>query len=97
MLVKNYRQKDIIHELVLNKNTVNQWMTFVREVMEEWAAHSSEQLGGEGDIVEIDESKFWKMKFHKGHYVEGKWVFGGKKDLLRKYLWFLLIKESEEH
>ena len=39
--------------------------------------HSSEQLGGEGEIVEIDESKFGKRKFHKGHHVEGQWVFGG--------------------
>ena len=59
----------------LNKNTVNQWMTFVREVMEEWAVHSSEHLGGEGEIVEIDESKFGKRRFHKGHHVEGQWVF----------------------
>jgi len=33
-------------------------------------------LGGEGAIVEIDESKFGKRKFHRGHRVEGVWVFG---------------------
>jgi len=27
--------------------------------------------------VEIDESKFGKRKYHRGHHVEGAWVFGG--------------------
>jgi hypothetical protein len=28
-------------------------------------------------IVEIDESKFGKRKYHRGHPVEGAWVIGG--------------------
>ena len=31
---------------------------------------------GEGRTVEIDESKFGKRKFWRGHKVEGVWVFG---------------------
>ena len=27
--------------------------------------------------MEIDESKFGKRKYHRGHHVEGQWVFGG--------------------
>ncbi|GFR00233.1 DDE_Tnp_IS1595 domain-containing protein [Trichonephila clavata] len=37
---------------------------------------SSVNVGGSGVIVEIDESKFGKRKFHRGKRVEGKWVFG---------------------
>ena len=37
---------------------------------------NSEKLGGEGKIVQIDESKFGKRKYHRGHHVEGQWVFG---------------------
>lgn len=36
-----------------------------------------EKLGGPGVVVEIDEAKFGKRKFHRGHRVEGQWVFGG--------------------
>ena len=35
------------------------------------------QIGGIGKVVEIDESKFGKGKSHKGHHIEGQWVFGG--------------------
>lgn len=34
-------------------------------------------IGGEGKIVEIDESKFGRRKYRRGHRVEGQWVFGG--------------------
>ena len=34
------------------------------------------KIGGPGIVVEIDESKFGKVKYHRGHKVEGVWVFG---------------------
>jgi transposase-like protein len=37
----------------------------------------NEMIGGTDKIVEIDESKFGKRKYHRGHRVEGQWVFGG--------------------
>ena len=38
---------------------------------------NSEKIGGNGVEVEIDESKFGKCKYYRGHQVEGQWVFGG--------------------
>ena len=35
------------------------------------------QIGGMAKVVEIDKSKFGKRKSHKGHHIEGQWVFGG--------------------
>ena len=34
------------------------------------------KIGGEGKIVEVDESKIGKRKSHKGRKVDGVWVFG---------------------
>lgn len=34
-------------------------------------------IGGPNIIVEIDESKMGKRKYHRGHRVEGVWVVGG--------------------
>ncbi|GFY19917.1 mitotic-spindle organizing protein 2A [Trichonephila clavipes] len=39
--------------------------------------NESVKIGGVNVIVEIDESKFGKMKYGKGKPVDGKWVFGG--------------------
>jgi transposase-like protein len=34
-------------------------------------------IGGVGKVVEVDESKFGRRKYHRGRYVKGQWVFGG--------------------
>jgi len=34
-------------------------------------------IGGPGVVVEVDESKLGKRKYHRGHRVEGVWVLGG--------------------
>jgi hypothetical protein len=41
------------------------------------ATQETEQIGGVGIEVQIDESKFGKRKYHRGHAVQGSWVFGG--------------------
>ena len=38
---------------------------------------TSEPLGGPGVIVEMDEAKFGRWKYHQGCYVDGHWVLGG--------------------
>ncbi|KAJ8930186.1 hypothetical protein NQ314_017050 [Rhamnusium bicolor] len=42
-------------------------------------------IGGEGKIVEIDETKIGKRKYNKGRYLEGQWVFGGIERGSRKF------------
>jgi transposase-like protein len=34
-------------------------------------------IGGPGVIVELDESKLAKRKYHRGHRVDGVWILGG--------------------
>lgn len=34
------------------------------------------KIGGDNMIIEIDESKFGKRKYNRGHSVEGVWIFG---------------------
>ncbi|KCZ79590.1 hypothetical protein H312_03019, partial [Anncaliia algerae PRA339] len=51
-------------------------------------AHSikpeSLRIGGPGIFVELDESKFGKRKYNRGHRVEGAWVFEGVKKLKKE-------------
>lgn len=34
------------------------------------------KIGGDGIIIEVDESKFGKRKYNKGHKVDGVWIIG---------------------
>ncbi len=52
------------------------WASFCREVIYEAMVTNKQQLGGHGVEVEIDESKFGRRKYYRGHYVDGQWVFG---------------------
>lgn len=63
--------------LGLSASTVSDWLNFFREVCEVAIMNSSEKLGGEGKIVEIDESVFGKRKYNKGRMVKSRWVIGG--------------------
>lgn len=45
--------------------------------MEHWAFDNSEAMkGGTDRIVEIDEDKFRKRKFHRGRIIKETWLLG---------------------
>lgn len=71
------RCKVLCDQLNIGSNTFVDWSSFVREVCVEWTIKNSEQIGGQGIIVEIDEAKFGRRKYNRGRIVEGQWVFGG--------------------
>ncbi|KAI4293474.1 hypothetical protein PAPHI01_2748, partial [Pancytospora philotis] len=49
------------------------------------------QIGGPGVVVEVDESKFGKRKFHRGHRVDGTWVLGAVEKASRKRILMLPV------
>ena len=67
----------IQHEHHFSDYTVADWGIFCRQAMLVYLEGCSEKIGGRNKIVEIDESKFGRRKYHRGHPVKGKWVFGG--------------------
>lgn len=73
---------------VLSSKTVCEWFSFCREVVvsqQVGKEAESGKIGGQGETVQIDESKFGKRKYNKGRRVEGHWVIGmiqdGSEDL----------------
>ena len=88
-------QAQIRHELGLNPNTGVDWDSFCREACEIELFENSVKIGGEGKVVQIDESKFGKRKYHKGHHVEGQWVFGGVESDSRKCFLIAVEKRDE--
>ena len=58
-------------------NTMVDWYSFCRGVCLDYLALHSEQIGGDGKIVEIDESAFGKLKYNTGKRKNTYWIFGG--------------------
>lgn len=63
--------------LSVNPKKVRTFFKAIRQCMAEDLLSSNGMIGGPGTIVEIDESKFGKRKYHRGRRVVGKWVLGG--------------------
>ena len=60
-----------------SSGTITSFAKLFREMVTNEIEETQTQIGGEGIIVEIDESKFGKRKYNRGHSVEGAWVIGG--------------------
>ena len=68
--------QQVSREVGLNKNTVGELFCFLREMCGCVVFKSGTPVGGvdkDGNaiVVEIDESKFGRCKYHRGHPVEG--------------------------
>ena len=58
-------------------NTVVDWFNFCREDIGVFLERHATEIGGFGEIVEIDETKYFHRKYHRGQWRDGHWVFGG--------------------
>ena len=77
----DFLQLQIQRETLLSGNSVSLWCTFLRDICENVIENNPQELGGfdennEPIEVEIDESKFFQRKYHRGLWREGHWVFG---------------------
>ncbi|XP_028394432.1 uncharacterized protein LOC114527774 [Dendronephthya gigantea] len=88
-------QSQIVQQLGFASNSGVDWDMFCREVCEVVMLQESLPIGGPGKVVQIDESKIGKRKYHKGHRVEGQWVFGGIENESRKSFIFAVEKRDE--
>lgn len=57
--------------------TISDYLGYYRSLVERAINPDGAIIGGEGIIVELDESKFGKRKYNRGHAVDGAWVIGG--------------------
>lgn len=64
-------------ELNISKNTVVDFNNYMREVCVWKIEKESATIGGDGKIVEIDESLFVRRKYNVGRKTHQQWVFGG--------------------
>ena len=89
-------QEDIRHEVNVSEHTAVDWDSFCRETCEVTLLEREDKIGGPGKTVQIDESKFGKRKYHRGHKVEGQWVFGGIEEESRRSFMVAVEKRDEK-
>jgi transposase-like protein len=89
MWTKDVSVKFASEELELSENSISEWFGRCRELvvldmlegLESGSGNTNElpedeKLGGKNRIVEMDEAKFGKSKYHRGTYRDGIWVIG---------------------
>ena len=91
-----YPSEQIMKEVGLCRRTLVEWTHFFRECCLIMLIENSQQIGGPGVEVEIDESKFGKRKYHKGKRVEGQWVFGGREKNNKSKVFMIPVKKRDE-
>lgn len=52
-------------------------------------------LSGPDIIVEVDESKFGKRNYHRGHPVEGCWVVGSVERTVERRVFAVIVEDRK--
>ena len=75
--MNDFSIKNIAHALRLkSRKIVWNLLKKVSKILVPNYEKANVMLGGNDIIVEVDESKFGKRKYHRGHRVDGVWVLG---------------------
>ncbi|KAI6661847.1 hypothetical protein LOD99_9799 [Oopsacas minuta] len=75
---KDYQTTETFEEnLGWSRSTITDWKNYMRDLCVTRYLSYPEPIGGPGEIVEIDESKFGHHKYSRGRLLSGQWVFGG--------------------
>ena len=93
---RGLKQDEICHEVSVSEHTAVDWDSFCRETYEVTLLEKEHKIGDPGKTVQIDESKFGKRKYHRGHKVEGQWVFGGIEEETQRSFMVAVEKRDEK-
>lgn len=67
-------------ECEINKAAATAWYGYCRDVAAKIAWHEYGQIGGDNDVVEVDETHLFRRKYNRGRLLQQWahiWVFGG--------------------
>lgn len=76
--------------------TITEYYNYLRQLVTDNLNFEDTMIGGENIIVEIDESKFGRRKYHRGHRVEGVWVLGGIERTEERKLFLIPVPNRNE-
>lgn len=85
----------IIRSTGCASDTICYYLKCFRELIADSLDHEDYIIGGEGIIVEIDETKISKRKYNRGHHVEGAWILGGVERTPEKKVFLVEIPDRK--
>ena len=96
LMMENIKFKTISSLLKYSKQHLRSIVKKINSKAKASIESSSMCVGGPGIIVEIDESKFGKRKYNRGHRVEGVWVLGLVERTVERKILFVLVKNRKK-
>ena len=94
-LQKVWDHSSVFECLKWSPHTSVDWRSFCSEVTLDWL-RKQEPIGGDGVVVEIDETFFVKRKHERGRPLSSVWVFGGIERVTKKKFIVPLIEENQD-
>ena len=79
-----------------SSKTVSNFAAEFNQLVAHEIEESSCVVGGEGIVVEIDETKFGKRKNNRGHHVDGVWVVVGVERTLERRMFAVPVQNRNE-
>jgi hypothetical protein len=76
-----------------DQETVSDYFGWFQQLVCSSLDGESQIIGGEGIIVEIDETKIAKRKYNRGQHIEGAWVLGGVERTDEKKLFLVEVPD----
>lgn len=86
----------ILYTTKFTKTALWKLLTQVSEKLVPNYYNAADQIGGENIIVQIDESKFGKRKYHIGHSVEGVWILGMVEKTEKRRIKLVMVDDRKE-
>lgn len=76
--------------------TVSNYFKYFRDLVADSLDELDYCIGGQDVEVELDESKFGKRKYNRGHAVEGVWVLGGVERTLERKIFLVAVPDRSQ-
>lgn len=79
-----------------SEHTVAAYLRHLRQLISETLENDDTLVGGRGVVVQVDETKLGKRKYHRGHRVEGAWVVAGVELTDRRAVFAEVVENRSE-
>jgi transposase-like protein len=86
-------QTQIVAQTGHSKPTVTAFMKHFRGLITATLDEVDQVIGGDGIVVEVDETKLGKRKYNRGHRVEGVWIVAGVERTAQKKIFLVEIQD----